>query len=135
MRKEDVTDEMLDYYVNLEWTPEFGEDLDFEGKKFPVASGLEHFYRVEFGDDWIYVPEIDNQVPHNSLIEDLNHPFDDYTKIYLNFFNQGEMIKTYEKIKQVNLNIRIPTLKITLEKIKMLGVIVKEELYKTKTLE
>ena len=105
--------------------------LDFEGRQFPVAGGLEHFYRVEFGDDWIYVPEMEDQASHNSFIEDLNHPFEDYTKIYLNFFNQGEMIKTYEKIKQVNLNIRIPTLKITLEKLKMLGVIVKEELHKT----
>ena len=34
MEKEKITDELLDEYVNLDWTMEFGEDLDFEGKPY-----------------------------------------------------------------------------------------------------
>ena len=34
MDKTAITDEQLDYYVNLDWTKEFGEDLDFEGKNY-----------------------------------------------------------------------------------------------------
>lgn len=102
--------------------------INFEGETFPIPNGLEHFYRVEFGDDWIYVPERDNQIAHNPLIQDLDNSFENYTDIYLNFINQKEMIKTYEKIKQINLNIRVPTIKVELEKLKMTGVIVLQEL-------
>ena len=34
MEKEKITDELLDKYVDLDWTMEFGEDLDFEGKPY-----------------------------------------------------------------------------------------------------
>ena len=34
MNKNEITDEKLDYYTNLDWTLEFGEDLDFEGKNY-----------------------------------------------------------------------------------------------------
>ena len=30
MEKDKITDELIDKYVNLDWTMEFGEDLDFE---------------------------------------------------------------------------------------------------------
>ena len=47
MRKEDITDEMLDHYVNLEWTPEFGEDLDFEGKNY-------HYIKLKEFEEFVY---------------------------------------------------------------------------------
>ncbi len=34
MEKEKITDELIDKYVDLDWTMEFGEDLDFEGKPY-----------------------------------------------------------------------------------------------------
>ncbi len=47
MRKEDITDEKLDYYVNLEWTLEFGEDLDFEGKNY-------HYIKLKEFEEFVY---------------------------------------------------------------------------------
>ena len=116
-------------FYRTEW---FSEErfIDFEGRTFPVPNGLEHLYRVEFGDDWIYVPNTDNQMFHNPLIEDLNRSFEEYSDIYLNFINQRKMISTYEEIKKIYLKIRIPTLKNSLERFKMRGVIATEELYK-----
>ncbi|WP_406535724.1 LicD family protein [Methanobrevibacter sp.] len=116
-------------FYKTEW---FSQErlIEFEGKTFPVPNGLEHLYRVEFGDDWVYVPDKSNQMFHNPLIKDLNRSFEEYSDIYLNFINQRKMIKIYEEIKKIYLNIRIPTLKNSLERFKIRGVIATEELYK-----
>ncbi len=47
MNKEDVTEEMLEHYTNLEWTPEFGEDLDFEGKPY-------HYIKLKEFEEFVY---------------------------------------------------------------------------------
>ena len=47
MNKEDITDEKLDYYVNLDWTLEFGEDLDFEGKNY-------HYLKIKEFEEFVY---------------------------------------------------------------------------------
>ena len=47
MNKEDITDEQLDYYANLDWTLEFGEDLDFEGKNY-------HYLKIKEYEEFVY---------------------------------------------------------------------------------
>jgi len=47
MNKEEITDEKLDYYVNLDWTLEFGEDLDFEGKNY-------HYIKLKEFEEFVY---------------------------------------------------------------------------------
>ncbi|MCR4880563.1 MAG: hypothetical protein K6A44_01240 [bacterium] len=47
MEKEKITDELLDKYVDLDWTMEFGEDLDFEGKPY-------HYLRLKEFEEFCY---------------------------------------------------------------------------------
>ena len=47
MNKEDITNEQLDFYVNLDWTLEFGEDLDFEGKNY-------HYLKIKEFEEFVY---------------------------------------------------------------------------------
>ena len=47
MDKEKITDELLDKYVNLDWTMEFGEDLDFEGKPY-------HYLKLKEFEEFCY---------------------------------------------------------------------------------
>ncbi|MBE6511749.1 MAG: LicD family protein [Methanobrevibacter olleyae] len=103
---------------------------EFEGKKFPVPKGLEDMCRVQYGDSWMYVPEKDDQIFHFPLINSLNHSFEEYTKIYLKQINQEETLKNYEKLKQLNIDLHIPRVKSSLEKIRMKGFIIIRELYK-----
>ena len=114
-------------FYKKEWFS-LDRSITFEGEEFHIPNGLEHFYRVEFGDSWIYVPKIEHQLGHEPLVEDLDTPFEDYTNIYLNFIDQDEIVNYYQKIKSINLNIRIPTLKMEFEKLKMKGFIAIHEL-------
>ena len=47
MEKTEITQEKLDYYVNLNWTMEFGEDLDFEGKNY-------HYLKLKEFEEFCY---------------------------------------------------------------------------------
>ena len=47
MEKTAITDEQLEYYTNLDWTMEFGEDLDFEGKNY-------HYLTLKEFDEFVY---------------------------------------------------------------------------------
>lgn len=47
MNKNEITDEKLDYYTNLDWTLEFGEDLDFEGKNY-------HYLKIKELEEFVY---------------------------------------------------------------------------------
>lgn len=47
MNKEAITEEQLEYYTNLDWTLEFGEDLDFEGKNY-------HYLKIKEFEEFVY---------------------------------------------------------------------------------
>ena len=47
MEKEKITDELIDIYANLDWTMEFGEDLDFEGKPY-------HYLKLKEFEEFVY---------------------------------------------------------------------------------
>ena len=47
MEKEKITDELLDKYADLDWTMEFGEDLDFEGKPY-------HYLKLKEFEEFVY---------------------------------------------------------------------------------
>ncbi|WP_406536010.1 LicD family protein [Methanobrevibacter sp.] len=101
---------------------------EFEGRMFPVAYELEHMLRVDYGDSWMYIPKVEKQLTHNPLIKDLNHPFEDFTSIYLQFINQDEIIDSFENIKRTNMDLWVPKKEISIEKLKMKGIIINKEL-------
>ena len=47
MEKEKITDEILDKYTDMDWTMEFGEDLDFEGKPY-------HYLKLKEFEEFVY---------------------------------------------------------------------------------
>ncbi len=101
-----------------------------EGHKFPVAYMAEHALRNDYGDTWMYIPKVEGQISHNSLIEDLNRPFKDFTDIYLRFIDQEEVVNAYDMNKRNNIKLWIPLREIEIEREKMSGIIVKKELDK-----
>ncbi len=69
--------------------------MEFEGKMFPILNNPEHYLRVRYGDSWMYVPEYENQISHNS-IKNIDVPFKEYTDRYMDKINRDV---AYEKIK------------------------------------
>lgn len=73
----------------------------FEERKFPVSKHAESMLRIAYGDDWMYVPEMEDQVVRNPLTN-LNTPFKKYTDIYLDKINRNVILEKYRKIKHSN---------------------------------
>ena len=70
--------------------------LEFEGVMLPVLNNPEHYCRVRYGDTWMYVPEYENQITHNT-INNINTPFEEYTNRYLRKINREEVFKKYKR--------------------------------------
>lgn len=78
-----------------------GRTEKFEDQYFPVVKKVESALRINFGDDWMYVPEYDNQIVHGGL-KDVNVPLNEYTDIYLNKINRKSIIEKYKRNKENN---------------------------------
>ena len=70
--------------------------VEFEGRMFPVLNNPEHYLRVRYGDTWMYVPEYENQIVHNS-IKNINVPFSEYTDKYLKKVNREELFNKFKR--------------------------------------
>ena len=81
-----------------------GRLVYFEGQEFPVGEHAERIFRVAYGDSWMYVPENEAQVVHNAL-QDIEIPFDKYTKNYIPQINRKRVFKKYEKNKRSNASV------------------------------
>lgn len=68
--------------------------IEFEGKMFPVLNNPEHYLRVRYGDTWMYVPEYENQIVHNT-IKNVNVPIKEYTDRYLEKINREDVYKKF----------------------------------------
>lgn len=80
-----------EYYEN-------GREETFEGREFPIPKYSEKIFRDTYGDNWMYIPEIEEQITHNAL-QDLEIPFNEYTDRYLKKINRKTVIKKYKKNK------------------------------------
>lgn len=103
---------------------------DLEGREFPVAYELEHALRVDYGDSWMYIPQGEAQLSHNGLVEDLNRPFEDFTKIYLKYIDKEKVTKAYENNKKNNIELWEYKKRMEIERIKMQGVLARKEIEK-----
>ncbi|WP_406535726.1 phosphorylcholine transferase LicD [Methanobrevibacter sp.] len=74
----------------------------FEGKQIPVSQYVETMMRIAYGDDWMYVPEIKNQIDHPHL-EDYTTSCLEYSKRYIPKVNREEVLKRYRHLKYTNL--------------------------------
>ena len=83
-----------------EWF-EKGREEKFEDDYFPIAEKAESALRVNFGDDWMYVPKDDKQIVHGG-IKDINVPLSQYTDIYIKKINRESLLNRYRKNKLNN---------------------------------
>lgn len=76
----------------------------FEGRMFPVGEHAEGILRDAYGDSWMYVPEVEDQVIHNAL-QDIEIPYEEYTKRYLPYVDKEKMLQSYRKNKNNSLSV------------------------------
>lgn len=67
----------------------------FENGEFPLGHYPEGMLRQTYGDDWMYIPENEEQLVHNAVRND-TLPFEEYTSRYLPKINQESI---FEKCK------------------------------------
>lgn len=83
----------------------------FESGLFPVAAYAEKIFRLAYGDTWMYVPVVSEQVIHNSY-SDLDSPF----KRYIDDFeplidNKQYYFENYQNLKDDSLLIKYYSVK------------------------
>ncbi|MFR7985651.1 MAG: phosphorylcholine transferase LicD [Clostridia bacterium] len=74
--------------------------VKFEDREFPLVEYPEKTFRVGYGDDWMYVPEGENQISHD-LSNDLEEPFETYVNLYMPFLNEKKLLKAFKKRKRI----------------------------------
>ena len=78
---------------------EQGELGNFEGKLFPIGNKPEGILRVAYGDNWMYVPEFEEQVVHGGVkFSDLS--FHEFTDRYIEKINREKVFEEYKKNKR-----------------------------------
>ena len=83
----------------------------FEGMQIQVSKYVETMMRIAYGDDWMYVPELTNQIIHPH-IEDYSTSCLEYSNRYLGKVNREEIIKKYRNVKYTNLKLFSKTKKV-----------------------
>ena len=83
----------------------------FENMQIPVSKYVETMMRIAYGDDWMYVPELTNQIIHPHF-EDYSTSCLEYSNRYLKKVNQEEVLKKYRNIKHANVSYYDKTKKI-----------------------
>ncbi|MDE6413511.1 MAG: LicD family protein [Eubacterium sp.] len=71
----------------------------FEDREFYVAEHAEEIFRIAYGDTWMYIPEANEQVTHNSFM-DLTTPFEVYVNDYMQRLDRPSIFKAYKKNKR-----------------------------------
>ena len=71
----------------------------FEDREFYVAEKAEEIFRIAYGDTWMYIPEVEEQVTHNSFM-DLETPFEVYVDRYMKHIDKKLILKAYKKNKK-----------------------------------
>lgn len=50
-----------------------GMYLDFEGQKFPVPKKIDEYLTFAYGDDYMVIPDVHDQMNHGDIIVDFDH--------------------------------------------------------------
>lgn len=78
-------------------------EIEFEGIKLPVLSNIEKVMRISYGDDWMYVPEDDNQIRHN-INQDLHTSYETYTSIYMPLIDKEAYFEANREKKDIRVH-------------------------------
>lgn len=99
---------------NIEW---FGEPryVPFEDTFLPVAAYAENVLRFDYGDNWMYIPNVEEQVTH-SFAESMNIGYKNIVKDYRQFFDANQIFETYIKRKDLQMEVHFANLKAHFER-------------------
>ncbi len=73
----------------------------FEGMEFPIGKHPEGILRIAYGDSWMYVPEVEEQVVHGG-IKYGDRSFKEYTDKYLHKINRDSAFEKFKANKRNN---------------------------------
>ena len=75
----------------------FGEPryVEFEGGMFPVAAMQEQIDRIRYGDSWMYVPYVREQIAHDDTDSELDIPYQEAVDIYMPFIDRDKLYHAY----------------------------------------
>lgn len=76
----------------------------FEGKEFPIGKHPEGILRIAYGDSWMYIPKIDEQIVHGGIKYD-NISFKEYTDKYLHKINRDSAFEKFKINKRNNVDL------------------------------
>lgn len=73
--------------------------VPFEGVELPVATCVEEVLRFDYGDSWMVVPDIDDQVTHDFTASNAI-PYRFYVEDYMQFVDEEAVLKAYAPRKK-----------------------------------
>ncbi|MCM1114045.1 MAG: LicD family protein [Clostridium sp.] len=93
----------------IEWFQE-PRYVPFEDTLLPVATYAENVARFDYGDQWMYIPRVDEQVTH-SFAESMHIPYKYFVDDYLNFIDAEAIYQAYAARKDNLVNLYLETSK------------------------
>lgn len=102
---------------NIEWFKE-PRYVPFEDTLLPVATFAENVARFDYGDKWMYIPEVSEQITH-SFAESMNIPYKYFVEDYLNFFDAEEIYQSYAARKDNLVKLYLESTKAKSKKIEL----------------
>jgi len=79
--------------------------VPFEDVEFDVSGHVEKLFRIGYGDSWMYVPSIENQVTHNGIHDETLPAQEYYQQISERLDHQSKIFKYFEKRKRNNVKV------------------------------
>ena len=83
---------------NISWFQE-PRYVPFEDTILPVATYAENVLRFDYGDDWMYIPEKDNQIVH-SFVQNTKIGYKYFVEEYSKYIDVEEVFDSYEDRKE-----------------------------------
>lgn len=92
----------INYVYRKEYfgTPRY---VKFERGDFPVPARQECVARVAYGDSWMYIPHVQEQISHD-LDGDLDISFQDVVDLYMPLLDKEKVYETFEKRKRMKVD-------------------------------
>lgn len=98
--------------------------VPFEDTFLPVATYAENVARFDYGDQWMYIPKIDDQITH-SFAESMHIPYKYFVEDYLNFIDPEEIYQSYTARKDNLVKLYLEMVKSKKKKVELKKVEVK----------
>lgn len=120
-------------FYDIDWfgTPRI---VPFEDTFLPVPSNAERVLRFDYGDSWMYIPKVDEQIVH-SIASDMEIPYTEFIDDIEKNIDRDELNKLYEQRKASLVEVYRKSSELTVEMQKMQELAVRMQVDKMDTAE